>query len=335
MSGNLIVAASLFLASATLAIGLGLFALTLVLKARTAHRKRLARVGRKRISGRLDLEDARLTLLKPKQEQGALVSLSHALAGILPLLDPERLRARFLRAGLAWSVAQFVGISALLGIALGLVAAFATGRPVLLLLLPALVLSMFLMDAVVGILGNRLSTRFMKQLPDALDTMIRGIRSGLPVIECIGNVGQEFTNPVRDHFRSVNERVALGEPLEAALWRVARIIDKPEMDFLAVAISIQIETGGSLSEALGNLADLLRARERMKLKIKAISSEAKASAMIIGALPFLMLGLLLMMSPDYVMTLFTDPRGHLMLAGGLSSIGIGGFVMWRMTQFEI
>ena len=82
----------------------------------------------------------------------------------------------------------------------------------------------------------------------------------------------------------------LGEPLDGALWRVARVIDKPEMDFFAISIAIQIETGGSLSEALGNLADLLRARERMKLKIKAISSEAKASALIIGALPFVMLG---------------------------------------------
>ena len=127
----------------------------------------------------------------------------------------------------------------------------------------------------------------------------------------------------------------LGEPLDAALWRVARVIDKPEMDFFAISIAIQIETGGSLSDALGNLADLLRARERMKLKIKAISSEAKASALIIGALPFLMLGLLMMMSPDYVMPLFTDPRGHMMLGAGLTSIGIGAFVMWRMTQFEI
>ena len=116
---------------------------------------------------------------------------------------------------------------------------------------------------------------------------------------------------------------------------MARVVDKPEMDFFAIAIAIQIETGGSLSDALGNLADLLRARERMKLKIKAISSEAKASALIIGALPFLMLGLLMMMSPDYVMPLFTDPRGHMMLAAGLTSIGVGAFVMWRMTQFEI
>ncbi len=165
--------------------------------------------------------------------------------------------------------------------------------------------------------------------------MIRGIRSGLPVIECIGTAGQEMTAPVGPHLRSVSERVQLGETLEAALWRVARVIRKPEMDFFAVSISIQMETGGSLAEALGNLSDLLRKREHMKMKIKAISSEAKASAMIIGALPFLMLMLLTVMSPEYVMPLFLDPRGQLMLGAGLGSISAGAFVMWRMTQFEI
>jgi tight adherence protein B len=194
---------------------------------------------------------------------------------------------------------------------------------------------MVLTDRFVKFLGTRRSNRFMKQLPDAIDTIIRGIRSGLPVIECIGTVGQEYDDPVGGHFQTISERVMLGEPLEGALWRVARVVERPEMDFFATSIAIQVETGGSLAEALGNLADLLRARERMKLKIKAISSEAKASAMIIGALPFLMLGLLMMMSPDYVMKLFTDPRGQIMLACGFTSICVGAFVMWRMTQFEI
>ena len=107
--------------------------------------------------------------------------------------------------------------------------------------------------------GGRRANRFMKQLPDAIDTIIRGIRSGLPVIECIGSVGQEYDDPVGGHFRAISERVMLGETLDGALWRVARVIDKPEMDFFAISIAIQVETGGSLSDALGNLADLLRA----------------------------------------------------------------------------
>ena len=158
---------------------------------------------------------------------------------------------------------------------------------------------------------------------------------GLPVIECIGSVGQEYDDPVGGHFQAISERVMLGEPLDAALWRVARVIDKPEMDFFAISIAIQVETGGSL---------VRRPRQPRRPAARARADEAQdqgdlvrgqASALIIGALPFLMLGLLMMMSPDYVMPLFLDPRGQMMLGAGLTSICLGAFVMWRMTQFEI
>jgi tight adherence protein B len=333
MSADLIVAFAVFVAAVAVVIGVGLFVLTVILRVQARHRKRLARVGRKRMSGRLDLEDTRL-MLRQKKETNALVALTEACARLVPLLDQTRLRANFRRAGLDWSVATFVLVS--LGVSAGLaVLGFVLGKPLALVVPGSLVSGMGLADRFVKFKGGRRANAFMKQLPDAIDTVIRGIRSGLPVIECVGTVGQEYADPVGGHFRAISERVMLGEPLDGALWRVARVIDKPEMDFFAISIAIQTETGGSLADALGNLADLLRARERMKLKIRAISSEAKASALIIGALPFLMLGLLMMMSPDYVMKLFTDPRGHIMLGAGLSSISVGAFVMWRMTQFEI
>lgn len=145
-----------------------------------------------------------------------------------------------------------------------------------------------------------MAARFMGQLPDALDTIIRGIRSGIPVSECIKTVGKEFDDPIGAYFASIGERVKLGESLDVALWGVARIVRRPEMDFLAISITIQMETGGSLAEALAGLADLLRKRQQMRLKIRAISSEAKASALIIGALPFFMLALLSAMAPQYV-----------------------------------
>lgn len=335
MQTDLIVVGAIFVAAITVAIGLSLFVLTVVLRVQQKHRKRLARVGRKRMSGRLDFDDARLMLLKHKQEMNVFVTLTGALARFLPLLDTARLHANFRRAGLDWSVATFVSLSiATAGLVIAL-ATFATGKPMALFIVPGLLAGMLAVDRFVGFRGNARANRFMKQLPDAIDTIIRGIRSGLPVIECVGAVGQEFGEPIGGHFQNASERVMLGEPLEQALWRVARVIDKAEMDFFATSIAIQVETGGSLSDALGNLADLLRKREQMKLKIKAISSEARASALIIGSLPFLMLGLLMMMSPDYLMPLFTDPRGQMMLLAGLTSISVGAFVMWRMTQFEI
>jgi tight adherence protein B len=332
---NLLVAFAIFFASVAVVIGLGLFVISIVLKAQARHRKRLSRVARRRMTGQFDLEEARMTLVRHKAEANILVALTAALARFIPLLDTVRLQANIRRAGLNLTIASFMITSLVVGALVAVAATFATGAPLPLMVVPALFAGMFLTDAFVRFRGGVMANRFMKQLPEALDTIIRGIRSGLPVIECIGTVGKEYGDPVGGHFRAISERVQLGEPLDSALWRVARVVNRPEMDFLAVSISIQLETGGSLAEALGNLADLLRRREHMKLKIKAISSEAKASAMIIGALPFGMLGLLTVMSPDYVMPLFTDDRGQIMLLCGFISIMLGAFVMWRMTQFEI
>ncbi len=319
-----------------LVVGLGLVALWLVLREQRKHRRRLARVSRRRISGRYDIEDARLSLARtPQQDSNTLVALADALARFVPPLDSARLRANIHRAGMTMSLGAFMLASVVVAVVLAGIGWLASGAPIGLLALPAAFAGMLLVDAFVRMRGEMMANRFMKQLPDAIDTIIRGIRSGLPVIECIGIAGQESAAPIGPHFRAISERVQLGEPIEGAIWRVARVINKPEMDFLAVAVSIQMETGGSLSEALGNLADLLRKRAQMKLKIKAISSEAKASAMIIGALPFVMLGLLTFMSPEYILPLFGDPRGQLMLGAGLGSISMGAFVMWRMTQFEI
>ena len=335
MSGNLIVAAVVFVVSVAVAIGLSLFVITVVLRMQAKHRRRLARVGRKRMSGRLDIDDMRMTLLRQKQEKNVLVTVTDALAKFIPLLDTTRLRANFRRAGLGWSVATFVMVSLVVGALLVGLVTWLAGLPFYLFLVPGLPL-------------RHVPRRPLREVPrrpplqplhEAAPRRDRHHHPRHPLGPAGHRVhrlvGQEYGDPVGGHFQAISERVMLGEPLDAALWRVARVIDKPEMDFFAISIAIQVETGGSLSDALGNLADLLRKREQMKLKIKAISSEARASAMIIGALPFLMLGLLMMMSPDYVMPLFLDPRGQMMLGAGFTSICFGAFVMWRMTQFEI
>ncbi len=335
IQADLIVVAAIFVLSVAVVVGLGLFVIAMVMEARARHRKRLARVARKRSSGRLDIDDARMALLRSKEDANILVTLTDTLSRFVPLLNTTRLRANMKRAGMNMSVGAFIVISVVVAVLLLVIGALTLSLPVPLLVIPALFGGMVVVDGVIKFRGDMMANRFMKQLPDALDTIIRGIRSGLPVIECVAAVGEEFEDPIGGYFRAIAERVALGEPIDAALWRTARVVNRPEMDFLAISISIQMETGGSLAEALGNLADLLRQRERMKLKIRAISSEAKASAFIIGALPFVMLGLLTMMSPDYVMPLLTDARGHTMLMMGLGSITLGGIVMWRMTRFEI
>jgi tight adherence protein B len=330
-----LVAFGVFVLSVAVFVGLGLFVITVVMGVKRRYRKRLDRVGIAKMSGRMDLDEARARMLRQNTEKGAFDGISNALARFIPLLDTDRLRANIRRAGMKMSVGAFILISLVMAGIVGVAGAIASGYPWPVVTVPALLMGMFIVDAFVNLRGNMMSNRFMRQLPDGLDTIIRGIRSGIPVIECIGAVGQEFEAPMGEHFQRISESVKLGEPLEMGLWRVARVVRRPEMDFLTIAISIQMETGGSLSDALGNLAALLRQRANMKLKIKAISSEAKASALIIGALPFVMLALLTFMNPDYVMPLFTDPRGQMMLMMGLGSITMGAIVMWRMTQFEI
>ena len=189
VSLDLIIVGAIFVGSVALVIGLSLFVLTVVLRMQHKHRKRLARVGRRRMSGRLDIEDARSMLVRQKQESNLVVKLTEALARVIPLLDTTRLRANFRRAALEWSVGTFVAVSLGVGGVFAVLLMLAAGKPIYMTLLPGLLSGMFAVDRFVKFRGGRRANRFMKQLPDALDTIIRGIRSGLPVIECIGGVG--------------------------------------------------------------------------------------------------------------------------------------------------
>jgi tight adherence protein B len=127
----------------------------------------------------------------------------------------------------------------------------------------------------------------------------------------------------------------IGMQMDEALWAAAKRLDTPEFKFFVISLSIQQETGGNLAEVLEKLSDMVRRREQMRLKIKAMSSEARASAMIIGSLPFIMAVLIYVVNTEYMMRLFTDPRGWMMIGGGLTSLGLGIAVMAKMIKFEI
>jgi tight adherence protein B len=332
---SIILPLAAFIGACLALFGGGLFLLSLSLKSQARHRRRLARVTRRRIAGQLDRDDALLQNIRRHEESGPLVRAMEVVARLVPMLDAAKLRVDIRRSGLKLSVASVAALAVAGGMLLALIASYVMDLSLVLAMPLGLVGGMFAVNAFLRLRGEMMAERFMKQLPPALDTIIRGVRAGLPVLEGIANIGKEFDEPIGSHFQIISERVQLGEPLDVAIWRSAEVIDRSEMDFLAVCISIQMETGGSLAEALGNLASLLRARETMKLKVRAISSEARMSAVIIGALPFVMVLLLAVMSPDYISPLFTDPRGQFMLFCGLGSISVGAFVMWRMTRFEI
>ena len=251
------------------------------------------------------------------------------------LPKPEILKLRLEKTGKRISLGAYCG--AITGIVV-LVAAslhFAFGISIVIAILAALALGVFIPHAVVGYLGRRRVGRFEALFPDAIDLMVRGLRSGLPVSETIAAVGREMSDPVGTEFRRVADAVRLGQDQEEALWDTARRLDTAEFKFFVISLAIQKETGGNLSETLANLSDILRRRRQMRLKVRAMSSEARASAYILGSLPFLMFGIIYMLNPDYESQLFTDPRGKIMLvaAGGLMTSGIA--VMAKMVRFEI
>lgn len=176
---------------------------------------------------------------------------------------------------------------------------------------------------------------FVDAFPDAVDVVVRGIQSGLPLGECMNIISTEAQPPVSHEFRDIMESMRLGLPLAEAMERATKRIPVPEFRFFGIVLSIQAETGGNLAETLSNLSGILRARKKMKGKVLAMAAEARTTAMVIGCLPFLMGMLLFVTSPDYITVLFTDALGQIMIAAGITSMAIGVLVMSKMVNFKI
>ena len=157
----------------------------------------------------------------------------------------------------------------------------------------------------------------------------------MPIPDSISTVAREIAAPVCTEFRRIEQGMRLGQTLEEALWDANKRLDTPEFKFFVISLSLQRETGGNLAETLENLSEILRKRRQMRLKIKAVSSEARASAMIIGSLPFIMVIILYVIAPGYITALFVDQRGHAMIGVGLVSLFIGYGIMMKLVRFEI
>jgi tight adherence protein B len=187
---------------------------------------------------------------------------------------------------------------------------------------------------VIGFLAKRRMKKFTEEFPNATDVIVRGIKSGLPVHDCLKVIGKESPEPLASEFRKLVEATGMGMSIDHALEKMYERMPTSEVRFFAIVLSIQQKTGGNLAEALGNLSTVLRARKLMVEKIKAMSGEAVASAGIIGALPPAVMGMVFVTTPAYMMPLFTDPRGHLLLLGAGVWMGTGVFVMRRMINFK-
>ena len=209
------------------------------------------------------------------------------------------------------------------------------GAPFMLALMFGLFIGIGLPHLVIGFLIRKRIKMFTANFPDAIDLMVRGLRSGLPITETLGIVSSEIPGPVGIEFRAVSDKMKIGRTMEAALQETADRLGTAEFQFFVITLAIQRETGGNLAETLSNLSDVLRKRSQMKLKIRAMSSESKASAMIVGSLPFVVFTMVWMINPEYMMGFFTDERLMVAGLGGMVWMGIGVGIMAKMVSFEI
>ena len=248
--------------------------------------------------------------------------------------NPALLASRISRTGKSWTLVQYVMASA--GLALGVaLLLLMKGMPPLLALSVGLFAGTALPHFAVSHFIKRRINQFNIRFPEAIELMVRGLRSGLPISETMGIVATEVQGPISEEFQAVSDKMKIGRTLEAALQECADRIGTPEVQFFVITLAIQRETGGNLAETLANLADVLRKRTQMKLKIRAMSSESKASAYIVGALPFIVFALIWFINGEYMQGFFTEPR--LMIAGGIGLVwmGIGAAIMAKMVRFEI
>jgi tight adherence protein B len=254
-------------------------------------------------------------------------------------LDKAKQRSRptlavlLMQAGLSWSKQTFLIFSIIIGAGAG-AGAFFAGQKLLICGGIALVAALGLPRWIVGIIRKRRMNAFIDELPNSVDVIVRGIKSGLPLGDCLRIIAIEAQEPVRSEFRYIVEQQQLGITVGDACMKLYERMPLPEANFFGIVISIQQKSGGNLSEALGNLSKVLRDRKKMKAKIQAMSMEAKASASIIGALPVIVGGLVTLTSPSYMKPLVVTSTGNLLLiiSGGMMLAGI--LVMRKMINFD-
>ncbi len=247
--------------------------------------------------------------------------------------NKPNLRRQIEQAGLTISDGRFIGLSVACG-AVGLVLFYLfTGSP-LVALGAAAACGLGLPRFGIGYWRRRRMKKFSDEFADALDLIVRGVKSGLPVNDTFRMISTEAAEPVRSEFRKVVEAQQLGVPIGEAVERLYQNMPLSETNFFSIVIAIQSTAGGNLSEALGNLSRVLRERKKMKAKVQAMSMEAKASAGIIGSLPGAVAGLIYLTTPDYISVLFTHPTGHMIIGGSLVWMSIGVLVMRQMINFD-
>ena len=243
------------------------------------------------------------------------------------------LAARISQAGLTWSKRQFFLISAGIAVVMFLLGIL-TGAGLLVGAALAFTGAFGIPRWLLSYLKKRRESKFLNSFPDAVDIIVRGAKAGLPLLDCLKIICTESQEPVRSEFRTIVETQAVGLPLGEACGKLYEHMPLAEANFFGIVVTIQQKAGGNLSEALGNLSRVLRDRKKMKAKIQAMSQEAKTSAAIISALPFAVIILVYLTSPNYISLLWTEPLGRVMLGASACWMFMGVMVMKKMINFD-
>ena len=293
-----------------------------------AEKRRKALQGDMR-ANRLEASAARNRDERRKSVQQALKSQTDALNARKRITLPQLL----FQAGMTIKPAAFIRNSVIFGVAVAVILVLVQ-VPLFLAPVFGVAAGYLLPRWWVGRKRKKYQDRFLDELPNAVEAIVRGVKTGLPLNDSIRVVAKDAKEPVRSEFGRVLDQQAFGLSMTEAVTVLLDRVPLPEVNFLVVVITVQQQAGGNLSEALGNLAKVLRNRKKMKQKIKAMSSEAKASAGIIGSLPFVVGMLVSVVSPTYLVPLFTTTLGHIWLGVGVVMLAMGIFVMNRMIQFD-
>lgn len=243
------------------------------------------------------------------------------------------LQLRISQAGLNWSKRQFIILSAVIGFVL-FVAGFFSGGGILVAAGLGFAGGFGIPRWLLAFLKTRRENKFLFHFPDAVDVIVRGVKAGLPLGDCLRIIATEAEEPVRGEFKQIVESQTVGIPMGDACAKLFERMPLPEANFFGIVVAIQQRSGGNLSEALSNLSRVLRDRKKMKAKIQAMSMEAKASAVIIAALPFAVMVLVYITSPTYIELLWTHPTGRMMMACCAAWMSIGVLVMKKMINFD-
>ncbi|UYN93298.1 MAG: type II secretion system F family protein [Enhydrobacter sp.] len=296
----------------------------------------------RRLRDRLEDLDARarsgprtiqMATLRRVERAGRLPTLDRLLWRWFP--DASTLRLKLQTTGLNISLGDLAFVSTSLSMGMAFLFYLVLDLAPAAALIGSLMLGVGVPNIAIGWMARRRGLQFNLLFPDAVDLIVRALRAGLPVQEAIGNVARDIRDPVGGVFRRAQHEMHLGVPIETALWRVAKTVQTDEFNFLIVALSIQRDTGGNLAETLANLSALLRARQQLRLKIRAFTSEARATMLIMAGLPFLVGGGLFLISPEYIGPLFTTSTGQAVAIGALFSMGLGIFVMNKIATIKV